>query len=111
MSKLLGARSPLPACGFAGGIERIADAAALANAPAVPRLLVMATHADALPQAERVAEQLRAKGAIVELDVRQRSLSANRRYARRRGIQRLIVVDSSGTVEEIDLLQGRVGDE
>ncbi|MCX2726245.1 ATP phosphoribosyltransferase regulatory subunit [Thermomicrobium sp. 4228-Ro] len=110
LAQLLGARSPLPACGFAGGIERIADAATLTNPPAIPRLLVMATTVDALPQAERVAEQLRAQGAIVELDVRQRSLSANRRYARRRGIHRLIVVDLSGTVEEIDLLQGRAGD-
>ena len=111
LAQLLGARSPLPACGFAGGIERIADAATLADPPPVPRLLVMATRIDALPAAERVAERLRAQGAVVELDVRQRSLSANRRYARRRGIQRLIVVDSSGTVEEIDLLQGRGDDE
>jgi histidyl-tRNA synthetase len=111
LAQLLGARNPLPACGFAGGVERIADAAALPDPPAAPRLLVMATVPEALPYAERTAERLRAHGAVVELDVRQRSLSANRRYARRRGIQRLIVVDASGSVEEIDLLQERGDDE
>ncbi len=110
LAQLLGARQPLPACGFAGGLERIADAATLPDPPPPPRILVAAATPDALPLAERVAEELRAQGAIVELDVRQRSLSANVRYARRRGIQRLVLVDATGRRDERVFHEGRDDD-
>ncbi len=103
LAQLLGARAPLPACGFSGGLERIADLASLPDVPAAPRLLVAAAQPEALARAEQVAEALRAQGAVVELDVRQRSVSANRRYARRRGFIQLLVVDVSGSVQHWDL--------
>lgn len=111
LAQLLGARAPLPACGFAGGLERITDAATVPDPAPAPRFLVAARTPKALPQAEALAERLRAQGAVVELDVRQRSVSANRRYARRRGFQRLVVVDPAGAVEDWELVEGRDEDE
>lgn len=103
LAQLLGARSPLPACGFSGGLERLTDLATLPTPTLAPKVLVAARTADALPQAQRVAEDLRAQGAVVELDVRLRSASANRRYARRRGFLQLVLVDVSGSAQRIDL--------
>ncbi|MCS7246276.1 MAG: ATP phosphoribosyltransferase regulatory subunit [Thermomicrobium sp.] len=103
LAQLLGARAPLPACGFACGLERIAELAALPGDTPPARILVAAAEPAAMPHAERLAERLRAQGAIVELDVRQRSLTANRRYARRRGILEMFVVEASGTYHRMTL--------
>ena len=106
LAQVLGARTPLPACGFSGGLERIAEAAGL-QAPSEPEVtLVAPTSLGALAQAAAVAESLRAAGQVVELDVRNRSAGANRRYARRRGIRRLVLVSPDGEVQS-ELLAGK----
>lgn len=103
LAQILGARSSLPACGFSGGLERICELATLPEIHSPPRTLVAATSPAAQGRAQEYAEKLRQTGAIVELDVRQRSPSANRRYARRRGISRLVLVDPDGEIESWDL--------
>lgn len=106
LAQVLGARTPLPACGFSCGLERIAEAAHVPE-PARPAATLVAPAApEALPQAVRVAESLRASGDVVELDVRSRSASANRRYARRRGFHRLVLVTADGARHE-DVISDR----
>ena len=98
LAYLLGARRAVPACGFSYGLERLVEAARpVGEPPAVEALVVAATPA-ATAAAIRVAEELRADGACIELDVRGRSLSANRRDAERRGITQLVIVDTEGRV-------------
>ncbi len=99
LAQVFGARAPLPACGFSCGLERIAEAASLPE-PAAPEVTLVAPAApEALARAAGVAESLRAAGEVVELDVRNRSAGANRRYARRRGIHRLVLVYPDGRVQ------------
>ena len=101
LAQTLGARQPLPACGFTFGLERIVEMQ-LSTAQTSRRVtLVAPVHPVALPQAIKVAERLRRQGETVELDVRGRSISANRRYAHRSGIAALVVVNDDGsTVSE-----------
>ncbi|HVX29900.1 MAG TPA: HisS family protein, partial [Nitrolancea sp.] len=97
LAQTLGARQPLPACGFTYGLERLVDALAANDQPERDVTLIAPAGADALPAAIQIAEQLRAEGRIVELDVRGRSVSANRRYAERLGMTAMIVVQADGT--------------
>ena len=99
LAQTLGARQALPACGFSYGLERVVEAATRAPEVEAPQVLVMPRNASAAGDAIRVAEERRHLGERVELDVRGRSRQANRRYAERRGIGRLLVVDQGGTVE------------
>jgi histidyl-tRNA synthetase len=95
LAQSLGARQPTPACGFSYGLERLLEVSGRAEPVPVPHVLVMPKDADSLVAAVRKAESLRATGAIVELDVRGRSETANRRYASRRGIAEVVVIDGS----------------
>jgi histidyl-tRNA synthetase len=96
LAQSLGAREPTPACGFSYGLERIAEVSGEAGVVPVPDVLVAPVGAEAEPAAARVAERLRAAGQRVEMDVRSRSLTANRRYAARRGIAEIVFVDAQG---------------
>jgi histidyl-tRNA synthetase len=97
LAQTLGARQPLPACGFTYGLERIVDAIPNSHESTRNVTLIAPAAPDALPAAVQVAEALRSEGKIVELDVRGRSIAANRRYAQRAGMISLIVVDADGT--------------
>ncbi len=103
LAQVLGARQALPACGFSYGLERVIDAAGWAIEPEPVQALVVAANSGAAAEAIRVSEQLRAEGLRVEVDVRGRSVEANRRYARRRGIARLVVVRGTDDIEHYDL--------
>ncbi len=99
LAQTLGARQPLPASGFTYGLERVVEAASMANRTLRRVTLVVPAGDEAIPAAIRAAEQLRAEGTTVELDVRGRSVTANRRFALRSGISRLVVVDTDGETE------------
>jgi len=104
LAQTLGARQPLPACGFSYGLERIVEAAGRPSELLAPRVLVIPRTPTAIAGAIRVAEERRRQGENVELDVRGRSRQANRRYAERRGIPRMLLVDEGGEVEVDSLL-------
>ena len=108
LAQVLGARQALPACGFSYGLERVVDAAGWTIEPEPVQVLVAAEHAGASAAAIRVSERLRAEGFSVEVDVRGRSVEANRRYARRRGITRLVVVRGADEIDQYDLHSGLV---
>lgn len=100
LAQSLGARESVPACGFSCGLERIVEACSDQDQVTAPDVLVVQSDADSCLAAARLAEQLRADGVRVEIDVRGRSANASRRYAQRRGISRLVIVDSSGESTE-----------
>lgn len=75
--------SPVPAVGFAGGVERLLLALGDAVKPR-RRSHVYVAHVDLLPAAFAVAEELRQSGIPVEMDVMARSLKAQMRDAARR---------------------------
>lgn len=94
----LGGRQPVPAFGFAYGLERVV--AAVEQPPAAPparEALVVAATDDVYPYALRVARVLRERGCVVTVDVRGRSVAGNARDATRRGIGYLAIV---GVVEQ-----------
>jgi len=97
LAQTLGARQALPACGFTYGLERIVDALPDRDGDDRNVTLIAPAVANAMMAAIKVAEQLRAQGQMIELDVRGRSVSANRRYAQRAGMSALIVVSADGT--------------
>lgn len=93
----LGGRST-PATGFAAGIERIV--LALKAERKVPpaeekRLFVAAADASVRERVLQIAEQLRSFGLPSEVDVMDRSLSAQMKYAARRGYRHVIVIGES----------------
>lgn len=99
LAQLLGARIPVPACGFACGVERIAAAlvargAQVTPAPTVDLLLCGAGEvgmADLIP----AAEALRRIGWRVELDLRGRRLVANFSHAERAGIPAVAILGAT----------------
>jgi histidyl-tRNA synthetase len=103
LAQALGAREPVPACGFSFGLERVVESASWICSIPAPDVLVVSETEDAEAASVRVAEQVRDQGQVVEVDVRGRSLQANRRYAQRRGIASLIRVDESGNFQSEEL--------
>lgn len=85
--QLLGARVPVPASGFACGVERIAAALQARGAPAsespAAEVLVCGGRGVAMAELIPLAGALRAAGWRVELDLRGRSIGANLSYADR----------------------------
>ena len=87
LAQVLGARSPVPACGFGCGVERIAAAliahgATVADPPAAD-VLVCGTGGVTMAELIPIAEAVRRRGWRVELDLRDRRLAANLSYAER----------------------------
>jgi histidyl-tRNA synthetase len=97
LAQTLGARHSLPACGFTYGLERIADALPARHESRRDVTLIAPAEPSAMVIAIRLAEQLRERGQVVELDVRGRSASGNRRYAQHAEMSRLIIVNGDGT--------------
>ncbi len=88
----LGGRQPVPASGFAYGLERIV--AAIEPEPQHVRadVLVAATDDTIYPYALRVAQALRMRGWAAQVDVRGRHLAANLRDADRRDVAAVVTV-------------------
>ena len=93
----LGGRQPVPAVGFAYGLERVVLAA---GRPAAPdrrsqEVLVVAADEQSYPYALAVARALRDRGFVAAVDVRGRSVASNLRDAARREIAAVAVVGAS----------------
>lgn len=89
----LGGRQPVPAVGFAYGLERVVAAArAPGSGVAAPEALVVASDDASYPYALRVAQALRERGYVATMDVRGRSVASNQRDAARRGVAAVLVV-------------------
>jgi histidyl-tRNA synthetase len=97
----LGGRQPIPAVGFAYGLERVV----LASAPATDdrrreaEVLVVPAEEGVYAYALEVAQALRGRGYIAAVDVRARSVASNLRDGARRGIGAIAVV---GAAERAD---------
>jgi histidyl-tRNA synthetase len=90
----LGGRQPIPAVGFAYGLERVV----LASKPATDdrrratEVLVVPADDDTYPYALEVAQILRERGYIAAVDVRGRTVASNLRDGARRGYGAIAVV-------------------
>ena len=95
LAQILGARAPIPACGFACGVERIAAALVARGAEIAEQspadLLVCSAGLVEMAELIPVAERLRQVGWRVELDLRGRRLAANLSYAERVGIPAVVI--------------------
>jgi histidyl-tRNA synthetase len=94
LAQTLGARAPVPACGFALGVERIAAALqARGAAPPEPPAAEVLVCGSGVPIADLIpiAETLRGAGWRVELDLRGRGLAANLSYAERTQIGAVVI--------------------
>ena len=88
----LGGRQPVPAVGFAYGLERVVQAARMQ--PSDERqadVLVISADDMSYPYALQVAQELRERGYIATVDVRNRSVASNLRDAARRDVACAIV--------------------
>ncbi|NEP84267.1 MAG: ATP phosphoribosyltransferase regulatory subunit, partial [Okeania sp. SIO3B3] len=94
----LGGSHETPAVGFAYGLERlrlVLEENAESNPiPPIEAMLIPVT-ADEYGYAIRVAEQLRAEGLNVEVNVRERSVKAHFKYANKRNIAFAVVIGST----------------
>ncbi len=100
----LGGRQPVPAVGFAYGVERLAAVAAVpANGESVPDQVLVVPVADSdYAYALEVARRLRAGGFVATVDVRGRGVANNLRDAARRDIAYVAIVgDSERTHNEL----------
>jgi histidyl-tRNA synthetase len=84
-------RASVPAVGFAYGLERVASVVPALDGRHKPAVMLAAADGS-YARAMRGADELRARGYRVLLDVRGRSLQANLRDAERRGCRALVVV-------------------
>lgn len=108
LAQVLGAREAVPACGFSYGVERVV-ASGLTLTPGdvrqPPRALVLQQG-----QPERamwLADDLRERGWVAMLDLRDRNESATRRAATRQGFDVIAGVADDGT----SVFVVRTGDE
>jgi histidyl-tRNA synthetase len=92
----LGGRHPVPAVGFAYGLERVvlASGRATNGEPRTTEVLVVPAEEEAYPYALQVARALRARGYAATVDVRGRSVASNLRDAARREVAAVAVVGS-----------------
>ena len=96
LARALGARQPVPALGFAFGVERVRLALeAAAGGPVAgvaPAVLVVPASPAARGTAGRAAQRLRALGLAAQLDVSGRAVRAALAYADREGIPAVAIV-------------------
>jgi histidyl-tRNA synthetase len=103
--RALGGRAATPAVGFSYGLERVQAAMQRRRpsgdgSPGAQLLLVPIEQADA-DAAARLATGLRDAGIAVEVDVRQRGLSANLKHADRTGIPLVAFIGERERAEEV----------
>lgn len=96
LAQVLGAREAVPACGFSYGVERVVSAS---TSPEVgrrePRALVLQNGNP--EQAMFLADELRERGWIAVIDLRERNESATRRAASRQGFDVIVSADGDAT--------------
>jgi len=96
LATVLGGTKNVPAVGFAYGLERLClaleDEQGSDGTDTPPdALIIPVTFAD-YAYAVQIATQLRANGATIELDVRDRSLKGNLQYANKQNIPYAIII-------------------
>lgn len=114
----LGAKQPVPAIGFAAGMERLflAMSAAGVQLPGrdVPDAFFVALGDDAARWAFKEAQRLREGGLHVGLDLKGRSMKAQMREANRQEARRVVIVGSDelerGEVAVRDMTSGEQED-
>jgi len=94
----LGGRQPVPAVGFAYGLERVVFASkpTTDDRPRMTDVLVVPAEDDTYAYALDVAQTLRERGYVATVDLRGRSIASNLRDGARRGFGAMVVV---GTAE------------
>lgn len=97
----LGGRQPVPAVGFAYGLERVGAAAKLPDATATRSALVAPVDAADYPYALTVAQRLRSQGFRVTVDVRGRTIATNLRDAARRNVGYVAIVGAAERAEGV----------
>jgi histidyl-tRNA synthetase len=102
--RVLGGRQPVPALGFAFGLERVklaleAEGQVLDTEPDAGAFVVAAAPAQA-GYAARVAQALRAAGLSVHQEVAQRPLRASLEFAHREGFPHVVVVGEAEALTE-----------
>lgn len=88
----LGGRQPVPAVGFAYGLERVAARVGMIAGERRAEVLVVPVTDVDYPFALKVAQRLRERDYVVTVDVRGRGLSNNLRDAARRGVDYVAIV-------------------
>jgi histidyl-tRNA synthetase len=90
----LGGRQPVPAVGFAYGLERVVFASGRTadDGRRLPEVLVIPIDEATYPYALQVAQRLRERGYAASVDVRGRSVAGNLRDAARRPLTAVAVV-------------------
>jgi histidyl-tRNA synthetase len=93
----LGGRQPVPAVGFAYGLERVVLAGNQTPDDRRPMTEVLVVSADdnSYPYALEVAQALRERGYVAAVDVRGRSVAGNLRDGARRGFGAIAVVGAA----------------
>ncbi len=103
--RALGARAPIPALGFAFGVERVKLALEAEGRPSgEPRaadVFVIPGTPEYVPFAARVATTLRRAGKRVDLDVTGRPLKTSLNYADREGYSQVAVVGEAEARDEL----------
>jgi histidyl-tRNA synthetase len=90
----LGGRQPVPAVGFAYGLERVVFASkqTIDDRRRTTEVLVVPADDSSYPYALEVAQALRERGYMATMDVRGRSVASNLRDGARRGYGAIAVV-------------------
>ncbi|HUG14027.1 MAG TPA: ATP phosphoribosyltransferase regulatory subunit [Thermomicrobiales bacterium] len=106
LAQILGARQPVPACGFSYGVERLMDSGSPIAGTVAQRRVLVRQNGDP-SRAMLLASELRGAGWIASVDLRNRNQSATRRAAERQGYDAIAsVVD--GKTEFLHLSRGDV---
>ena len=99
LARDLGGEGLLPALGFAYNLDALAELASEGTSEAhrnAEGVLVVAETADASSKAQEMAQDLRSRGEVVEIEVCGRDTTHAVSYARKRGLNRVIVVKQDG---------------
>ncbi len=97
----------VPSLGFAYGLEGLRQAQTVVGRSETvgksAEVLVSWAEPGAYARALRLAESLRERGNRVEMDVDQRALEENIRYAKRRGMAEVVIVQEDGRTEQYSI--------
>jgi histidyl-tRNA synthetase len=114
LAEAIGAKQPVPAVGFAAGIERLflalESAGAELPAAAAPAGFFVALGEEAQGAAFRLAHELRKRGAHIGLDLKGRSFKAQMREANRQRARLAIIIGddelAAGVAQVKDMASG-----
>jgi histidyl-tRNA synthetase len=107
----LGGRQPMPAVGFAYGLERVVLATPEPPPSTSPTgVAVIWEGADTYPYAVQVAQQLRQHGISTVCDTRERSFAQQLRDSERRGLQVVVVTSADMATQTVQWRSQRVNE-